>query len=70
MRTGNVVWLDIPSKAALNIGNEEHTSGKWFARSIKHLITKNTYSMICEITKDSFDSNVRMDTIMSIGMEK
>lgn len=59
LRSGNVIWLDIPSKAALTIGSEEHTSGKWLTRSIKHLITKNTYSMICEITKDSFDSNVR-----------
>lgn len=59
LRTGQVVWLDVPSKAALTIGNEEHSSGKWLTRSIKHLITKNTYSMICEITKDSFDSDVR-----------
>lgn len=59
LQTGSVVWLEIPSKVGLNIGTEELSSGKWMIRSIKHLITKTTYSMVCELTKDSFDSDVR-----------
>lgn len=62
LKTGKVVWLEIPSKSGLNIGIEEHSSGKWLVRSIKHLITKTTYSQVCEITKDSFDANVRTQT--------
>jgi hypothetical protein len=62
LQTGDVVWLEIPSKVGLEIGSESFSSGKWMVRSIKHLITKTTYSMVCEITKDSFDSDVRAQT--------
>ena len=58
MQSGDVVWLDVPSKSALSIDKELHTSGKWFVRSIKHLINKVTYSIVCELTRDSFDVKV------------
>jgi hypothetical protein len=58
LEVGAIVWLNIPAKVGLEIGSEAHTSGKWLVRSIKHLIQKTTYSMICELTKDSFDSDV------------
>lgn len=57
-KVGDIVWLQIPAKVGLDIGVEEHSSGKWLARSIKHLITKTTYTMTCELTKDSFDKDV------------
>ena len=60
LEVGAIVWLEIPAKVALEIGSEAHTSGKWLVRSIKHLIQKTTYSMICELTKDSFDSDVNI----------
>lgn len=59
LKVGDVVWIDLPSKSGLAIGLEKHSSGKWFTRSLKHLITKNTYSMICEMTKDSFDVEIK-----------
>jgi hypothetical protein len=58
LKAGDVVSLDIPARVGLNIGIEEHTSGKWLVRSMKHLITKNTYTQTCELTKDSFDRDV------------
>jgi hypothetical protein len=59
LQTGKVVWLEIPSKVGLEIGSEAYSSGKWLVRSIKHLITKTTYSQVCELTKDSFDADAR-----------
>lgn len=58
LEAGDVVWLDIPVQVGLEIGLEAHSSGKWLARSIKHLITKTTYSMNVELTKDSFDADI------------
>lgn len=57
MRAGDVVWMDVPSRSGTDISSEEFSSGKWLVRSLKHLITKNTYSQICELTKDAFDAN-------------
>jgi hypothetical protein len=58
MEVGQVLWLDLPSKSGTTIGIEKYSSGKWFVRSIKHLINKNTYSIVCELTRDSFDIEV------------
>jgi hypothetical protein len=58
LKAGDIVWLDVPAKVGLNIGKEAHSSGKWLVRSLKHLITKTTFSTVCELTKDSFDSDV------------
>lgn len=58
LKAGDVVGMDIPVKTGLTIGPEPVSSGKWLVRSSKHLINKNTYSMICELVKDSFDMNV------------
>lgn len=57
LQVGDVVWLDIPSRSGLGVDTEKLSSGKWFLRSMKHLITKSTYSIIGEITKDSFDAD-------------
>lgn len=59
LKTGDIIHLDIPSKVGTEITTEKHTSGKWLVRSIKHLIMKTEYSQVCEITKDSFDAQVR-----------
>jgi hypothetical protein len=58
LKAGDVVWLEIPSRSGLGVDIEKFSSGKWLMRSIKHLITKTTYSMTCELTKDSFDVDV------------
>lgn len=58
LKAGDVVWMEIPSRSGLGVDVEKFSSGKWFVRSIKHLITKTTYSMVCELTKDSFDVDV------------
>lgn len=55
LKVGDVVWLDIPSRSGLGVDIEKLSSGKWLLRSAKHLITKSTYSITGEITKDSFD---------------
>lgn len=57
MKAGDVVWLDIPSRSGLGVDVEKLSSGKWMVRSIKHLITKRTFSQTCELTKDSFDAD-------------
>lgn len=59
LEVGNTVWMDIPAKVGLENSSELHTSGKWLLRSMKHLIQKNTYTQICELTKDSFAVQVR-----------
>jgi hypothetical protein len=58
VKTGDVVWMEIPSRSGLGVDIEKYSSGKWLMVSIKHLITKTTYSMTCELTKDSFDADV------------
>lgn len=58
LKTGDIVWLEIPSRSGFGVDIEKYSSGKWLLRSIKHLITKTTYSMTCELTKDSFDADV------------
>lgn len=58
LKAGDVVWLEIPAKVGLNIGVEKLSAGKWLVRSLKHLITKTEYTMILELTKDSFDIDV------------
>lgn len=58
LKAGDVVWLEVPSRSGLGVDSEKFSSGKWLLRSIKHLITKQTYSMTCELTKDSFDADV------------
>jgi hypothetical protein len=55
IRVGDVFWLDIPSRSGVGVDTEKLSSGKWLYRSAKHLITKNTYSIVAELTKDSFD---------------
>jgi hypothetical protein len=55
LESGMVIWMDIPAKVGLSIGKEEHTSGKWFVRSIKSMIGRTTFSQTLELTKDSFD---------------
>lgn len=57
LKAGDIVWMEIPAKVGLNIGTEALSSGKWLVRSLKHLITKTTYTTICELTKDSFDAD-------------
>lgn len=57
MKVGDVVWLEIPSRSGLGVDTEKLTSGKWLYRSAKHLITKSTYSITAELTKDSFDAD-------------
>lgn len=59
LKVGDIIKLDVPSKVGTEITKEAHTSGKWLVRSIKHLIKKTEYSQVCEITKDSFDAQVR-----------
>lgn len=58
LAVGSVIWMEIPSKVGLSLGIEEYSSGKWLLRSAKHLITKTTYTMTCELTKDAFDKDV------------
>jgi hypothetical protein len=58
LTSGKIVWMEIPSRSGLGVDSEKFSSGKWLVRSIKHLITKTTYSMVCELTKDSFDVDV------------
>jgi hypothetical protein len=58
LKAGDVAWMEIPAKVGLDIGVEPHSSGKWLVRSLKHLITKTTYTTVCELTKDSFDADV------------
>lgn len=57
LQAGDIVWLEIPARVGLSVGSEPLSSGKWLVRSMKHLITKRTYSQICELTKDSFDAD-------------
>lgn len=57
LKVGDVVWLDIPSRSGVGVDTEKLSSGKWLLRSAKHLITKQTYSIMGEITKDSFDAD-------------
>lgn len=59
LKTGDMVWLEIPVKVGMETGPEPHTSGKWLVRSIKHLIQRVSYTQICELTKDSFSVAVR-----------
>lgn len=59
LKTGDIIYLDVPSRVGTEITKEKHLSGKWLVRSIKHLIMKTEYSQVCEITKDSFDAQVR-----------
>ena len=56
---GDIIYMDVPSKEGVDITNEKLSSGKWLVRSIKSLITKTTYSQVCEIVKDSFEIDVR-----------
>jgi len=58
IKVGDVVYMDVPSRSGLGVDVEKLSSGKWLIRSIKHLITKTTFSQVCEITKDAFDADV------------
>lgn len=55
LRAGYIVELDIPSLVggAAYIP-EKTTSGRWFIASLRHIIRRNKYTMVLELTKDSF----------------
>lgn len=58
LRVGSIVELDIPSKRAGEPEVEEVTSGRWLITSLKHIIKRDQYDMVLELSKDSYKQNI------------
>ncbi|BAU40030.1 hypothetical protein [Ralstonia phage RSP15] len=60
LRVGKIIELDIPSPRITggNPETEQVTSGRWLITSLKHIIKKDGYSTILELSKDSYAKNM------------
>lgn len=60
LRVGQIIELDIPSARASGADPkmEQVTSGRWLITSLKHMIRKDEYNIILELSKDSYRLNM------------
>lgn len=58
IRAGMMVNLDIPARRTTMDNAEQLTSGKWFVKSLRHILKRNAYFTILELCKDSYPIDV------------
>jgi len=58
IRAGMMINLDVPARRAAIDNTEQLTSGKWFVKSLRHVLKRNAYFTILEICKDSYPIDV------------
>ena len=59
MCAGDIIYLSVPIKVGLSMGNDAYISGDFLVRTIKHSLQKVSYVQTLELTKDSFATVVR-----------
>lgn len=60
IRAGMVINLDVPARRTAIDNTEQLTSGKWFVKSLRHILKRNAYFTVLEIVKDSYPIDVTL----------
>lgn len=63
MRAGMIVELEIPDRSMSNYKIEQVSSGRWFVRSLKQVITRESFTTVMELVKNGYAVNVSEQTM-------